>query len=93
MYSNVLLQNIVIAGLPVNVFRNPETHNGVAPPVSVLFILHGWLRDMHAVTFIAEGVLQLVAEASKLERAGKELIIVTFVSAQNRAYNCDIGNG
>jgi hypothetical protein len=73
------VQNFVIGGLDVNVYKGPELHEDPDRPVAALFILHGRLGDMDSVAFIAERALEYAAEASKLDKAGKDLIVVTFV--------------
>lgn len=80
------VQHFVVGGLDVNVYEDPESHEGSRRPVAALFILHGRLGDADSVTFIAERAIRYAAEASKPNKAGKDLIVVTFVRRTRLPY-------
>ncbi|KAI0353804.1 hypothetical protein OH77DRAFT_1591158 [Trametes cingulata] len=74
-------QTLVIAGITVNVFSQPDAATP-ADPVAVLFLLHGRMSNAAQIEPIAHGILDEVHEYRKkaLPPGGKadDLVIVTF---------------
>ncbi len=77
--SRVAKQNVVVAGLPVNIFteRRWTERSG---PVAILFFLHGRNGTAKSIQWVAEATLKHVAELRKKDKSATELVIVTFVS-------------
>ncbi|KAI9056811.1 alpha/beta-hydrolase [Trametes sanguinea] len=81
MSSPISKQTLVIAGIIVNVFSQPDAATP-EDPVDVLFLLHGRMGSQADSEPIARGILDAVHEKRKNELApgakADDLIIVTF---------------
>ncbi|KAI0364757.1 alpha/beta-hydrolase [Pilatotrama ljubarskyi] len=81
MSSPISKQTLVVAGIAVNVFSQPDAATPT-DPVAVLFLLHGRMSDAAQIEPIARGILDEVHEHRKsaLPLGGKahDLVVVTF---------------
>lgn len=74
-------QNLVIAGLNVDVFSDAAASEiGVSSTeVVAFFLIHGRLSSSKKVERIAESLIQLTREAPGAQKHQRDLIVITFV--------------
>lgn len=79
--SQATKEELVIAGLPLNVYKSSRSSNG-SKPLVVFFLLHGRYGSAESIEAIANSMIEQAQDGSE----DRELLVITFVRTLIRVY-------